>query len=225
MIQQLSTRDAILELLKKHQNLSVSQLKDFLNITEMAVRKHLIKMEGENLVSSKPVRQPMGRPVIYYSLTSAGEKLFPTNYDSLAMEILCDIEESLGTDAIDQLFENREKRMRKKYSRRIFSEDNLKERVSQLVDVQSESGYMTEYDEISDDQVTFSQYNCPIAAIANKYSKPCDAELSLFKSVLGTDNVERVSCIAKGQNSCKYVVTESKQQPQAKESKDQPVKQ
>ncbi|WP_186576722.1 helix-turn-helix transcriptional regulator [Aquibacillus kalidii] len=206
MAKQLSTRQAILELLKKQGSLSVSGLKQDLDITEMAVRKHLVKLEGENLITSRTVRQPMGRPVIYYSLTKTGENIFPTNYDAIAMEFLFDIEESMGTDAIDKLFENREKRMRKKYVRRIYSDDSLEDKVKELVSVQNESGYMSEYHEESEGELSFSQYNCPIASIANKYSKPCDCELSLFKSVLGTDNVERVACIAKGESSCKYVI-------------------
>ena len=206
MIQQLSTRQSILELLKRYQNLSVSELKKHLDITEMAVRKHLIKLEGEHLVDSRPVRQPMGRPVIYYSLTSEGQDLFPKSYDKITMEFLADIEEGLGQEAIDYLFENREKRMRKRYARQIFAEDELSDKVKQLVQVQMSSGYMAECDEISEDEISFSQYNCPIAAIANKYGKPCECELSLFKDVLGTDNIKRVSCMADGEASCKYVI-------------------
>ncbi|WP_246367271.1 helix-turn-helix transcriptional regulator [Paraliobacillus salinarum] len=207
----MSTRQAILELLKKKRELSVSGLKQHLDITEMAVRKHLVKLEGEHLINSRTVRQPMGRPVIFYSLTGEGEKLFPNNYDKIAVEILRDIQESLGTDAIDQLFENREKRMRKKYVRRIYEEDTLKDKVLDLVDVQNESGYMAEYIESKDDnEFSFAQYNCPIIAIADRYDKPCHCELNLFKEVLGTEQVERVECIAKGGKSCKYLVKESK---------------
>ncbi len=211
MSKEMSTRQAILELLKKKRELSVSGLKQHLDITEMAVRKHLVKLEGEHLINSRTVRQPMGRPVIFYSLTGEGEKLFPNNYDKIAVEILRDIQESLGTDAIDQLFENREKRMRKKYVRRIYEEDTLKDKVLDLVDVQNESGYMAEYIESKDDnEFSFAQYNCPIIAIADRYDKPCHCELNLFKEVLGTEQVERVECIAKGGKSCKYLVKESK---------------
>ncbi|MFB1052141.1 helix-turn-helix transcriptional regulator [Paraliobacillus sp. JSM ZJ581] len=210
MSKEMSTRQAILELLKKKRELSVSGLKQYLDITEMAVRKHLVKLEGDHLINSRTVRQPMGRPVIFYSLTSKGEKIFPNSYDKIAVEILQDIQESLGTDAIDQLFENREKRMRKKYVRRIYEEDTLKEKVRDLVDVQNESGYMAEYIESkNDNEFSFAQYNCPIIAIADRYDKPCHCELNLFKEVLGTDEVERVECIAKGGKSCKYLVKES----------------
>ncbi len=205
----MSTRQAIMQLLKKKKELSVSGLKEYLDITEMAVRKHLVKLEGERLIQSRTVRQPMGRPVIFYSLTNEGEKTFPNSYDAIAVEILRDIQESMGTDAIDTLFDNREKRMRKKYVRRIYEKDSLKEKVTDLVDVQNESGYMAEFVESeSEEEISFAQYNCPIIAIADRYDKPCNCELNLFKEVLGTEQVERVECIAKGGKSCRYIVKE-----------------
>ncbi|GAA5417834.1 hypothetical protein Pryu01_02910 [Paraliobacillus ryukyuensis] len=208
MVKEMSTRQAVLELLKKKKELSVSGLKEHLDITEMAVRKHLVKLEGEHLITSRTVRQPMGRPVIFYSLSKEGEKMFPNNYDTIIVEILRDVHDSMGEEAIDKLFENREQRMRKKYGRRIYQEDSLEQKVKDLVDVQNESGYMAEFiDHHDENTLSFAQYNCPIKAIADQYDKPCQCELQLFKDVLGTDQVERVECIAKGGNSCKYTIT------------------
>lgn len=212
MKKQKTTRQLIVELLKKNKELSVSGLKEFLDITEMAVRKHLTNLESEQYITSRTIRQPMGRPVIFYSLTTKGHDTFPNNYDKIVVELLQDIHENMGDEAIDMLFKNREERLRKKYSRRIFKDDTLIERVENLVDVQTENGYMAEFsesDESDTDTITFEQYNCPIAAIADRYDKPCHYELELFKEVLGTDGVERVECIAKGGKSCKYIIQKS----------------
>jgi len=204
-----STREQIKELLKKNKELSVAELTSFLDVTEMAVRKHLARLEAENMITSKTVRQPMGRPVIFYRLTQTGHDTFPNSYDRFVVELLQDIHENIGEDAIDMIFKNREERLRKKYQRRIFLEDTLLERVEQLVDVQQENGYMAEFTEREADQrdvITFEQFNCPIAAIADQYDKPCEYELKLFKEVLGTDEISRVECLAKGGKSCKYLI-------------------
>lgn len=212
MCKEKSTRQIILELLKKNQELSVKGIKDYLDITEMAIRKHLVKLEADKLITSRTVRQPMGRPVIYYSLTAEGHDTFPNSYDKIVVEILQDIQENLGNEAIDTLFKNREERLRKKYQRRIFSDDPLTERVDQLVQVQRENGYMAEYSQLDkegqeeDAIITFEQFNCPIAAIADRNDTPCQYELALFKEVLGTEDVKRVECMAKGGKSCKYVI-------------------
>ena len=204
-----STREQIKELLKKNKELSVAELTSFLDVTEMAVRKHLARLEVENMITSRTVRQPMGRPVIFYRLTQIGHNTFPNSYDRFVVELLQDIHENIGEDAIDMVFKNREERLRKKYQRRIFLEDTLLERVEQLVDVQQENGYMAEFTEREADQrdvITFEQFNCPIAAIADRYDKPCEYELKLFKEVLGTDEISRVECLAKGGKSCKYLI-------------------
>src|SRR5690625_1912656 len=133
MSKQQTTRQTIVELLKKNQEVSVSGLKEHLDITEMAVRKHLIKLEAEKYITSRYVRQPMGRPEIYYSLTIKGHEKFPNNYDKIVVELLQDIHENMGEEAIDLLFKNREQRLGKKYRRRIFKEDPLIERVENLV--------------------------------------------------------------------------------------------
>ncbi|KAB8129376.1 transcriptional regulator [Gracilibacillus oryzae] len=206
MSKELTTREKILKLLKKYQSLSVSDIRNYISITEMAIRKHLTKLEADKLIDSKSVRQPMGRPVIYYKLTTAGESLFPKSYDVIVMDFLSDIEATMGEEAIEQLFENREKRMRKKYQRQIFEEDTIEEKVKTLVKVQNESGYMSEFQDEGEQTLAFSQYNCPIAAIASKYDAPCESEWNLFKTVLGTEKIERVECIAKGGNACKYIV-------------------
>lgn len=204
-----STREQIKELLKKNKELSVAELTSYLDVTEMAVRKHLARLEAENMITSRTVRQPMGRPVIFYRLTQTGHDRFPNSYDRFVVELLQDIHENIGEDAIDMVFKNREERLRKKYQRRIFLEDTLLERVEQLVDVQQENGYMAEFTEREADQrdvITFEQFNCPIAAIADQYDKPCEYELKLFKEVLGTDEISRVECLAKGGKSCKYLI-------------------
>ncbi|WP_407272363.1 helix-turn-helix transcriptional regulator [Radiobacillus sp. PE A8.2] len=216
MEQQLSTRQSILELLKKNRSFSVSELRTHLDITEMAIRKHLFKLEGERLINSRTVRQPMGRPVIYYSLSPTGEKLFPANYGTIMVDFLSDIEEMNGQEAIDTLFKNRQKRLEKQYGRRIDFDSGLEEKVNELVHLQNESGYMAEYSVRNQEEIEFSQYNCPIASISKKYNQPCDCEMSLLKKVLDTDNVERLSCLTEGDNCCKYVVKQ--EQGEAQES-------
>lgn len=209
MCKEKSTRQSIVELLKRNQELSVKGLKEFLDITEMAIRKHLVKLQADELVTSRTVRQPMGRPVIFYSLTGEGHNTFPNSYDKLVVDMLKDIHQNFGDGMIDTLFKNRGERLRKQYKRRIFLDDPLAERVDQLVEVQHENGYMAEYSESAekaDSTIIFEQFNCPIAAIADKNDIPCHYELELFKNVLGTQAIERVECIAKGGRSCKYVI-------------------
>ncbi len=68
----MSSKDKILYLIKKNVSLTVNELTEYLHITHMAVRKHLSMMEGDGLIQSHEIKQPMGRPLQTYLLTDKG---------------------------------------------------------------------------------------------------------------------------------------------------------
>lgn len=206
MIRLHSTSQQILGLLKKHHKLSINDLKQHLHITDMAVRKHIIRLEKEHLIQSYQVKQQMGRPITYYELSKTGENLFPKKYSLMTIEFLQDIEEMHGIEAVNTLFEKREKRLQKKYEVTIPQKKNLQEKVKELAKIQDEHGYMAEARQLNEQEFELTEYNCPIYRVAQRYKKACHCELSLFKRVLGVEHIERTSCISEGDHCCKYTI-------------------
>ncbi|WP_102345007.1 helix-turn-helix transcriptional regulator [Bacillus sp. Marseille-P3661] len=200
-----STRDEILKMLKFQKKMTVTEMAQQLEITEMAVRRHLNTLEKDRYVETILVRQPMGRPLNIYKLTAAGEELFPRNYKSVALDFIDDINEIGGKAVVDQLFNRRKERMKDRYLDRL--EDlSFDEKVRELAQIQNENGYMTKLVKDEDGNYQLYGYNCPIHQVANKYSSPCKAELTLFKEVLETENIKQQSCISNGDNCCNYVI-------------------
>jgi predicted ArsR family transcriptional regulator len=74
-----STRQQILEMLKKNDTMSAKEIAAKLKITDIAVRRHLLTLEKDHLVQTKLVRQSMGRPYHVYMLTEMSEQVFPKN--------------------------------------------------------------------------------------------------------------------------------------------------
>jgi iron-sulfur cluster biosynthesis transcriptional regulator SufR len=209
MLQMNPTTKQLLEYLKKHDQVCVNALCDELQITHMAVRKHLNKLEKDNLISANQVKQAMGRPVTLYQLTEKGKDLFPKKYDMMTVEMLEDLEALDGREKVDLLFERREERLRQKYGKRIKEKETFQERVKELQDIQINNGYMVETKEMNDQEIEFIEYNCPIFQVANKYKKACDCELSLFKELLGANSIERTACMSDGDHRCRYVMKNS----------------
>jgi predicted ArsR family transcriptional regulator len=203
-----STRKMILTLIKTKASLSVIELAKLLGITEMAVRRHVNTMERDDLIQSKLIRQPMGRPSHVYSLTPAGDDLFPKNYYKLTLDLLDELVGEDGSDSVAKLFEGRKKKLLLKYEKQMEGK-SLSERVSTLAEIQNGGGYMVEWEKAEDGNFIFNEYNCPIAQVANQYTQACSCELSLFESLLET-NVERTECLAKGGNKCVYVIEKNK---------------
>jgi DeoR family suf operon transcriptional repressor len=201
-----STRDEILYMLKTQKKLTVTVMAKQLGITEMAVRRHLNTLERDQYIESTLVRQAIGRPINVYKLTILGEDLFPRDYKKMALGFLKDIKEIAGTGLIDQLFENRQGRLRQQYQKRLENK-SFDEKIAELAKLQNENGYMVEYEKKNDGSYFFKEYNCPISEVAKDYHKACNCELELFRDVLGTEKVVSRGCMAHGDDSCDYEIT------------------
>ncbi|ARK31930.1 Helix-turn-helix domain protein [Halalkalibacter krulwichiae] len=195
-----STRQVILTLLKRNQELTVSAIATELDVTEMAVRRHLRELEKDGLITSRLEKQAMGRPIHRYYLTEKGSESFPRNYNELSLGMLRDLVEISGNEIVDQLFHQRKDRLFQKYENEM--KGSFHERVKALARLQSEGGYMVEYRQTDDGSYEFIEYNCPIAQVAKEYPIACTCEQQLFKKLLNTEHVERQSCIAKENTSC-----------------------
>lgn len=200
-----STRDKILDLLKKEVAISVNDITEQLNITHMAVRKHLTILEKDNLILSNEIKQPIGRPLQVYSLTEKGERLFPKNYEGISVDFLHDIKDLHGTESIYYLFKKREERLTKEYSTRIDQKSTNEKKLNELVKIQNEKGYMADISKIGENTYELVEYNCPILEVAKEFKQACNCETQLFKNVLETDKVNRVSCKTDGDNHCKFL--------------------
>ncbi len=204
----LSTKDEILYMIKLNGSLTVSEISKELGITEMAVRRHLNTLERDELIRSSLVRQAMGRPTNLYSLTEKAEDYFPKAYRNLAKDILDGIYDAEGPDKIKEVFELREKRLRKVYNEKMNGLSTLEEKVNTLFNIQSDKGYMVELEKVSDGFL-IKEYNCPIFDIAREYNHACDGEKKLFENVLSTE-VEAIQCMARGDRSCIYHIKNTK---------------
>ncbi|GKU77167.1 metalloregulator ArsR/SmtB family transcription factor [Paenibacillus sp. L3-i20] len=209
--EQLSTREYIMQLLKTKGALSTKDLTDELGITVMAVRRHIQSLEKDNLITSKTIRQSMGRPTAVYTLTEQAEGFFPRKYHTLTLELLGELEDHFGEDAVEKLFEGRKNKMFKKYDASMQGKD-ISDRVALLADIQNENGYMVEWEQVNEEEYLIKEHNCPIEQVAVKYQHACQCELQLFKSLLGDAEVSRTDCLAKGGQRCTYSIKKRKEQ-------------
>lgn len=198
-----TTRERILTLLKTSGRMNAGQLSRELELTEMAVRRHMYALEREGTVTITAVRQAMGRPLHAYELTAEADDLFPKNYHVLALDLLDELAGDPATSAlVDRLFEGRMKKLQERYGPRM-ADKGLEQRVCELAAIQNAGGYMVELESRQDGSFMLYEYNCPIAQVAGKYQQACNCELALFRKLLDAP-VERTECLAKGGGKCSY---------------------
>ena len=202
----LTTKEKLLHLLKKETEMTVSQMAHALEITEMAVRKHLNILERDSFLHISELKQPLGRPVQVFSLTAKADVLFPKSYDHLTVDFLNDLQALQGNDIIDQLFEKRRQRLADNYSSHMNDSLSNEEKVVTLKDIQVEKGYMADVIKIDDNQFELIEHNCPIYEVAKNFDQACNCETNMFKEVLNTNRVRRTSCRADGDNHCHFLI-------------------
>lgn len=200
-----TTRERILVLLKTRGRMSAGELSAELELTEMAIRRHMYELEREGIIRISSIRQKMGRPLHAFELTADSDGLFPKNYHTLALDLLSELEEDPETmPLIGRMFEGRRRKLHERYAPRMEGK-SLEERVYEIALIQNAGGYMAEVEARANEGYLLHEYNCPITSVAGKYDQACNCELALFQGLLET-SVERTECLAKGGSRCTYVI-------------------
>jgi predicted ArsR family transcriptional regulator len=190
---------------------SPDQLAERIGASRTGVLQQLRALEAANLVSRQTVRHGVGRPRHLYDVTSDAQDLFPSNYDALAAGLLAAIEAVGGDDLLDQVFAARRRqlgdRVRGQMAERVGPKATLVDRVRELAVIQGDQGYLADTFLGTDGTIRLREHNCAIYNIAAGSPAACQAELELFREVLGAD-VVREQHIASGDRCCTYKIAE-----------------
>ena len=202
-------RRAILLRLRQAGPSSPDTIATAIEASRTGVLQQLHALEEAGLVSHAAEKHGVGRPRHVYDVTPEAQGLFPTDYGGFASGLVKAIEAVGGDDLVEQVFAARRRqigdRTQRRMAERLPDEATLADRVHVLAVLQNEAGYLAEALIGDDGQLRLREHNCAIDKIARRTQAPCDAELALFREVLGPD-VERVSHIASGDRCCTYVV-------------------
>src|SRR5262249_34604376 len=84
-------------------------LAEDLQLTGEAVRQQLLQLQREGWIEAKISRSNergrTGRPATIYSLTEAGDHLFPKQYDILSVQMMDAVAQELGPEALKKVLE------------------------------------------------------------------------------------------------------------------------
>jgi Predicted transcriptional regulator len=209
-------RREILVHLRQSGPTSPDSLATMLGASRTGVLQQLHALEDTGLVSHAAEKHGVGRPRHLYDVTADAQELFPTDYGGFASGLVKAIEAIGGDDLVEQVFAARRRqigdRIRRRMAERLPANAGLEDRVRVLATLQDEAGYLAEAIISADGTLRLREHNCAIDKIARRTQAPCEAELTLFREVLGAD-VERESHIASGDRCCTYRISESAGSP------------
>ena len=202
-------RRAILVNLRQHGPMSPDGLATHLGASRTGVLQQLHALEQGGLVGHQVERHGVGRPRHRYDVTADAQDLFPMDYDGFALGLIEAISAVGGDALLDEVLAARRQqlgaRLRQRLAERVAPDAPLADRVRELAVVQDAAGYLAESVIGADGTIRLREHNCAIYHVSRDVNSCCEAELALFREVLGTD-VERETHIAAGDRSCTYRV-------------------
>jgi DeoR family suf operon transcriptional repressor len=198
------TRAEILTALKKAQPLTAKELADRFGITPNALRRHLKELESEGVVRYSREIHGVGGPVFAFSLTDAGESLFPRAYERALTEILDLVREQQGDEGLVQLFQHRWDEIAR-VARPELERLPVEQRATRLAELLTSLGYMAEARSVAGSLPVLTEHNCAIRLIAERFPEVCAAEERFIADLLGAP-VTRQAHITKGANCCEYCI-------------------
>ena len=194
----------ILIALKKSQPVTVKELAVEFKTTPNAVRRHLKALESAAVVHYRPIVRGVGGPTYAYSLTDAGEALFPRAYAGALADALEVVRQEQGIEGVVGVF-HRQWASLADAARPRMTGRSLAERTAVLAELRTMQGYMAESEPQSVGEAVIREHNCAIRDVAARFPEVCAAEERFFAELLGAD-VEREAHILEGCNACEYRV-------------------
>ena len=201
-----TTKDQLLLVLKKEGESTMKAIMKHFTISEIAVRRHLRELITQGFLVERSVKQEVGRPFHKYKLTSVGHETFPTQDDSLPLELLIDIESTLGREAVSTVLEERKKRESYSYQNEIPGR-SFDEQIEKVAELQDAEGYMVEYTKNLDGSYEIVNYNCPVYNIASSYDEVCHNEIDVLQKTFPNSEVISHSRIIDGKKNCCWTIS------------------
>jgi predicted ArsR family transcriptional regulator len=199
------SRQVILRLLKQRGASDAEALASQLGISAMAVRQHLYALRAQKLVSSEPQARPVGRPAKMWSLTPAAAPFFPDGHAGLAVNMLRAAEQTFGEEGVKRVVLQCARQQIEAYRSRIPAGGSLRDRLKKLMSLRNEEGYMADLRRQPDGSFLLIENHCAIAGAARVCPKLCEAELEIFRAILGAGVViERSEHLIAGARRCVY---------------------
>jgi len=198
------TRRALLEQIKRQGEVAVDRLAAAAEMTVSGTRQHLGALERYGLIVYREVREGPGRPRHLYSLTAAGDALFPRAYAELTNELLEYVERE-DPKLLERIFDRRGRR-RLEQARTRTAGLTFAEKVGAVAQILDEDGYLADFERRADGAYVITERNCAVLSVARRYRHACGSELTFLQAALPEADVERIAHQLTAGHVCAYEI-------------------
>lgn len=197
------TRERILEFIVQHREVRVDELAETLQISTVAVRRHLDHLRADGMVDVRAVKQSTGRPYHAYHATERAIPAMPAPYADLLERMLRSLgeREDVTASVMTRVAESLASRHRAELGEVTGTPEEM---VVQVTESLKQDGILETWHAEADG---FHLVNgtCPYLKAAEISNLPCESDRKAIELLLGLD-VEQLNRIVDGSPICEYLV-------------------
>jgi predicted ArsR family transcriptional regulator len=197
------TRERILEFIVHRREARVEELAAELQISAVAVRRHLDHLRADGLVDVRAVKQATGRPYHAYHATERATPAIPAPYADLMERMLRSLgeREDVTASVMTSVAESLASRHRAEFGEISGTPE---EKVVQVTASLKQDGILETW-HAEEDGFHLVNGACPYLKAAEISNLPCESDRKAIELLLGLD-VEQLNRIVDGSPICEYLV-------------------
>ena len=199
-----SSRGRIVGLLRGTSK-TVNELAEQLDLTDNAVRAHLLSLERDGLVRQSGVQRGRRKPHFAYELTDEGETLFPKAYDTLLNQLVKVLRGRLTPPEFEKVV--------REVGRSLADDANLdrsraglEARIERALRALEEIGGAARV-ERGDSGLVIKSASCPFAKAVSEHPEICQLTEAFLAEIIGKKLRER--CEREGSPRCRFEIVKS----------------
>jgi predicted ArsR family transcriptional regulator len=198
-----STRGRIVSLLRDGSS-TVNELASKLELTDNAVRAHLLSLERDGLIRQSGVQRGPRKPHFAYELTAEAERLFPKAYDALLNQLITALKGRLPPTVLEDVLREVGRSLAARHSS-DRTPDDLGGRVQNALGVLKAIGGSPSV-ERDGGRLIIRSGGCPLSAAVVEHPEVCELAEALVAEVVGLPVKER--CVRGESPKCCFEVGE-----------------
>jgi predicted ArsR family transcriptional regulator len=197
-----STRGQILQLLRTREQ-TVNNFAAALQLTDNAVRAHLLSLERDGLVHQSGTQPGVRKPHATYALTADAEQIFPKAYGPLVDLILTVFSRKLTPSELKTGMREVGRAMANEHLREVKGKTR-QQRINAALRILSDLGGAARFEK-SQGKHFIRGHGCPLAAATAHHPEACLIAESLLSRVIGAPVKER--CVHQRAPSCCFEIS------------------
>src|SRR6185503_7542175 len=200
-----STRGRIVNLMRGRTK-TVNELSAELELTDNAVRAHLLSLERDGLVRQSGIQRGTRKPHFAYQLTDEAEHLFPKAYDALLNQLIAVLKGRLTPLALEEVLREVGRSLA---GAQAASQKNgdMESRIGRALAALEAIGGAARVEKENEKLVICSE-SCPLATAVAAHPEVCRLAETLLSEIMGIEVREQSD--RDGSPRCRFEVIEVK---------------